>query len=50
MWKLPRGNGEIERLADGKLSNRDKLLMSYRIALASQIDIGQITPETADTK
>lgn len=42
-----RYNAAIERLATGPISERDHLFMSYRVALASQIDAGQITPETA---
>jgi hypothetical protein len=42
-----RFNAAIERLSEGKLTERDHLLMSYRLALASQVDAGQITVETA---
>jgi hypothetical protein len=42
-----RYNAEIEKLSDGKLSDQDQLLMSYRLALASQVDAKQITEETA---
>jgi hypothetical protein len=42
-----RYNAAIERITDGRLSETDHLMMSYRVALASQIDSGQLTPETA---
>jgi len=37
----------MQRLWGSQFSDTDRLIASYRIALASQIDSGQITPETA---
>ena len=41
-------NSAIEQMAAGRLTQDDRLLMSYRVALASEEDSGKITAAEAD--
>jgi hypothetical protein len=42
-----RYNEAVERIGGDRLTERDRLLNAYRVALASQVDAGQITIEVA---
>src|SRR5271156_5619190 len=43
-----RMNDAIEKVYDGRLTQDDRLVMSYRALLASQVDAGKITIEEAN--
>ena len=43
-----RTDAQIENSMGQSLSDQDRLLMAYKLALASQIDSGQITEEVAN--
>ncbi|MHB8887145.1 MAG: hypothetical protein ACYC5H_19080 [Methylovirgula sp.] len=45
-----RNNAAIERAAGNALTNQDRLLMSYRVALSSEVDAGRMTYEVANYK